>query len=73
MERKWSDLPDARDWEIQRLQKDAERMQKENEQLTTLVKTGREVVSGCLIAMASPECEAWLNEVEAALTQEDKP
>ena len=28
MERKWDVLPDARDWEIARLQKDAERLQK---------------------------------------------
>ena len=35
MERKWEVLPDARDWEIARLQKDAERLQKEIEQWRT--------------------------------------
>ena len=53
--------------EIDYLRGDLAKRDAEIERLKALVKAGREVVSGCLIAMACPECGAWLDEVEDAL------
>ena len=53
--------------EIDGLRGDLAKRNAEIDRLKVLVKAGREAVSGCLIAMTCPECEAWLDEVEDAL------